>query len=136
MNIKVLTLLALLISTIYIYYTVQRDKDRIYQTLYQEKSNQIPKSVMPKTPIKKEVVIVEEAPIKSFVKKLEEKKVKKLEEKKVEKKIEKKVEKKVSISKENILRQEDVKKEEDLESAIALALKGITTLQIIKTEEK
>jgi len=128
MNIKVLTLLALLISTIYIYYTVQRDKDRIYQTLYQEKSNQIPKSVMPKTPIKKEVVIVEEAPIKSFVKKLEEKKV--------EKKIEKKVEKKVSISKENILRQEDVKKEEDLESAIALALKGITTLQIIKTEEK
>jgi len=128
MNIKVLTLLALLISTIYIYYTVQRDKDRIYQTLYQEKSNQIPKSVMPKTPIKKEVVIVEEAPIKSFVKKLEEKKV--------EKKVEKKIEKKVSISKENILRQEDVKKEEDLESAIALALKGITTLQIIKTEEK
>jgi len=130
MNIKVLIFFALLISTLYIYYTVQQDKDRIYQTLYQKKSNPIQKSVTPKKQITTEAISIKTPPIKTLVEKSMEKRVEK-EEKSVEKKVF--IVKKTLPTKKDT---DDTKEKEDMESIIAQALKGITTSQIIKTGKK
>ena len=152
MNIKILTILALVISTIYIYYTVQKDKDGLYETLSiaSDKISEhiveepIKKIIVETTPIvepPKEVVEqikTEEATIETIVKitSIVENSTEVLEQKEIDEPIKENiVEEKVSIAKEEVYVKKDINNEESLESAIAAALKGINTSKIIKTEE-
>jgi hypothetical protein len=133
MNIKVLTILAVVISTIYIYYTVQKDKDGLYETL-SIASDKISEHIIEEPTIKTIVKtipiaepVIEKQVIKPAIKVVEQ----------IEEPIIKKIvlEEKVSIEKQEIYVKEDIRHEEGLESIIAAALEGINTYKIIKTEE-
>ena len=132
MNSKILILFALLISTTYIYYTVQHEKDRIYKTLYQE-SNKTSKSVSnEKVKVKIKTVTVKES---NLVVKSSKKII--LQPKKEKEPVtEVIIEEKTSISKEDIPSKANVETETTLESTIAAALKGINTSKIINIEER
>jgi hypothetical protein len=146
MNIKVLTILAVVISTIYIYYTVQKDKDGLYETLSiaSDKISEhiieeptiktIVKTIPIAEPVIEKVVLEEKV---SISKQVVEPSIEVVEKIEIEEPIIKKVvlEEKVSISKQEIYVKEDINYEESLESTIAAALKGIITYKIIKTEE-
>lgn len=152
MNIKILTILALVISTIYIYYTVQKDKDGLYETL-SIASDKISehiveerkiKTIVETTPIaepSKEVVEeikTEESTIETIVQttSIAEDSAEMLEQKEIDEPLKQNVvEEKVSITKEEVYVKKDINHEESLESAIAAALKGINISKIIKTEE-
>jgi len=136
MHTKTLIIFAVLISTIYIYYTVQQDKDRIYQTLYREPNKTPPcvnqdKKIKELTVTKNKTNQVINSPSKEIV---------------IEPKIEKEAKAENNISKiettlvvetpyeEPIKEKRETK--ENLESIIQQALKGINTSKIIKIEEK
>jgi len=117
MNSKILILLALLVSTTYIYYTVQQEKDRIYQTLYPE-SNQTLKSVTDE-PIKEKIITI----IKKEANLIVEASKEVIIQPKVEEAI---IKEKTSISKTDI----------PIEAKVKTALKGINTSKIINIEER